>query len=123
MTSSSTSATVGSSSSQSHSRSSSPLSPTRISRLQEKNDLSNLNDRLAIYIDKVRHLENENGRLTREIRTFEETKSREVTSVKSMFEGELAEARRLLDELSKEKAKLELDIRRLFADNEDLNNR
>jgi len=109
----------GASSSQSQ-RSSSPLSPTRFSRLQEKNELCNLNDRLAVYIDKVRHLENENNRLTREVRTHEESKTREITSVKSMYEGELSDARKLLDELSREKAKLELDIRRLFAENEDL---
>jgi len=80
----------------------------------------NLNDRLAIYIDKVRHLENENSRLTREVRTYEETKTREVTNVKSMYEGELADARKLLDEVSRDKAKYELDLRRLFAENEDL---
>uniref|UniRef100_A0A1B6EN38 LTD domain-containing protein n=1 Tax=Cuerna arida TaxID=1464854 RepID=A0A1B6EN38_9HEMI len=119
VTSSSTS--VGASTSQG--RPSSPLSPTRISRLQEKNDLSNLNDRLAVYIDKVRHLESENGRLTREVRSYEETKTREITSVKSMYEGELSDARKLLDELSREKAKLELDLRRMFAENEDLKNK
>lgn len=114
-----TSAVSEASTSQS-SRPSSPLSPTRISRLQEKNDLVNLNDRLANYIDKVRHLETENGRLTREVRTYEETKTRELSSVKSMYEGELADARKLLDETSRDKAKMELDLRRLFTENEEL---
>ncbi|XP_054277708.1 lamin Dm0-like [Macrosteles quadrilineatus] len=117
---SSQSVTSSAGSSTSSQRSSSPLSPTRFSRLQEKNELCNLNDRLANYIDKVRHLENENNRLTREVRTHEETKTREITSVKSMYEGELSDARKLLDELSREKAKLELDIRRLYTENEDL---
>lgn len=41
----------------------SPLSPTRLSRLQEKEQLQSLNDRLAAYIDRVRQLELENNRL------------------------------------------------------------
>lgn len=113
------------SSSQTHSqgRSGSPLSPTRYSRLQEKQDLQNLNDRLANYIDRVRHLEAENSRLTREVHTCQETTTREVTSVKAMYENELSDARKLLDELSREKAKLELDTRRLFVENEELKTR
>ncbi|XP_014250523.1 lamin Dm0 [Cimex lectularius] len=100
----------------------SPLSPTRYSRLHEKEELANLNDRLACYIDRVRHLETENSRLTREVRTSQETITREVTSVKSMYEHELSETRKLVDELSKEKAKLEIDIKRLFEETEDLKN-
>lgn len=100
---------------------SSPLSPTRYSRLHEKEELANLNDRLANYIDKVRHLEAENSRLTRELRTTEETITREETKVKSMYENELSEVRKVLDELSKDKAKLEIDVRRLINEKEELN--
>ncbi|PSN52874.1 Lamin-C [Blattella germanica] len=101
-------------------RPSSPLSPTRFTRLQEKAELQNLNDRLACYIDRVRQLEAENSRLQREVRTTEETQSREVTNIKKMYETELADARKLLDETAKEKAKLEIDSKRLWEENEDL---
>uniref|UniRef100_A0A915L0H5 IF rod domain-containing protein n=1 Tax=Romanomermis culicivorax TaxID=13658 RepID=A0A915L0H5_ROMCU len=37
-----------------------PVSPTRLSRQQEKQQLSHLNDRLAQYIERVRSLETEN---------------------------------------------------------------
>lgn len=98
----------------------SPLSPTRYSRLQEKHDLQNLNDRLACYIDKVRHLETENSRLSREVQTSQEVVTREVTNIKSMYENELSDARKLLDDTSRERAKLEIDTKRLWDDNEDL---
>ncbi|CAH1394338.1 unnamed protein product [Nezara viridula] len=98
----------------------SPLSPTRYSRLHEKQELANLNDRLACYIDRVRNLETENNRLTREVKSSQENITREVTSVKSLYESELSEARKLLDELSREKTKLQIDTRRLYTENEEL---
>lgn len=104
-------------------RPSSPLSPTRFSRLSEKNELQNLNDRLAAYIDRARTLEQENSRLTCEITSYRETSSREVNKVKTMYEHELSDARKLLDETAKEKAKLEIDIKRFYEENEDLKKR
>ena len=58
-----------------------PLSPTRISRLQEKQDLQHLNDRLAVYIDRVRSLELENDRLLVKVSEKEEVTTREVNRV------------------------------------------
>lgn len=101
----------------------SPLSPTRYSRMQEKQDLQNLNDRLACYIDKVRHLESENSRLNREVQTKEEIITREVTNIKAMYDHELTDARKLLDETAKERAKLEIDTKRLWDDCELLRNK
>lgn len=103
-----------------HGRPSSPLSPTRHSRLQEKQDLQNLNDRLATYIDKVRFLEAENNRLTREIQSTQETVTREVSNIKSMYDHELSDARKLLDETHREKARLEIDVKRLLDENDEL---
>jgi lamin B len=102
---------------------SSPLLPIRHSRLHEKNALQNLNDRFAAYIDRVRNLENENQKLASEITCYRDTTTREVSGIKTMYEHELVDARKLLDETSKEKAKLEIDIKRLFEDNDDLKKR
>ncbi|GAB1600951.1 lamin-B1-like isoform X2 [Argonauta hians] len=84
-------------------------SPTRLSRLQEKEELQSLNDRLANYIDRVRQLETENSRLLVQVRSSEETVSREVTSIKNLYESELNDARKLLDETAKEKARLQIE--------------
>ena len=59
---------------------STPLSPTRLSRLQEKEELRELNDRLAHYIDRVRALELENDRLQLKISEREEVTTREVSA-------------------------------------------
>uniref|UniRef100_A0A671RKT7 Lamin-B2-like n=1 Tax=Sinocyclocheilus anshuiensis TaxID=1608454 RepID=A0A671RKT7_9TELE len=75
-----------------------PLSPARISRLQEKEDLRALNDRLAVYIDRVRSLELENDRLLVKVSEKEEVTTREVSGIKSLYEAELADTRRVLDE-------------------------
>jgi hypothetical protein len=44
-------------------RSQSPLSPSKITRLKEKEELQSLNDRLVVYIDAVRRLESDNSQL------------------------------------------------------------
>ncbi|XP_014424436.2 prelamin-A/C [Pelodiscus sinensis] len=87
-----------------------PLSPTRITRLQEKEDLQELNDRLAVYIDRVRSLESENAGLRLRITESEEVVSREVSGIKSAYESELADARKTLDSVAKERARLQLEL-------------
>lgn len=119
----SSSTPVGSRPSSSAGRPNSPLSPTRHSRLQEKDALQNLNDRLAAYIDTVRRLESENSGLRREIQTTQEVVTREVSNIKGMYEHELQDARKLLDDTSREKAKLEIDLKRLYEENDDLKKR
>lgn len=98
----------------------SPLSPTRLSRLQEKAELQCLNDRLAAYIDKVRQLETENRGLSVKVETIEENHMKEITSTKRLYEHELADARKLVDDTAKEKAMLQIDVGKLKTDNEEL---
>lgn len=97
-----------------------PLSPSRITRLQEKQQLRDLNDRLAVYIDKVRSLESENDVLHLQINEKEEVRSREVTGLKALYENELADARRCLDDSSKERAWLQIELGKIKSEHEQL---
>ncbi|XP_013872884.1 lamin-B2 [Austrofundulus limnaeus] len=98
---------------------STPLSPTRISRLQEKQDLQHLNDRLAVYIDRVRSLELENDRLMVKVSEKEEVTTREVSGLKALYEAELADARRVLDETARDRAKLQIELGKAQSDLEE----
>ncbi|XP_036898353.1 lamin-B2 isoform X2 [Sturnira hondurensis] len=98
-----------------------PLSPTRLSRLQEKEELRELNDRLAHYIDRVRALELENDRLLLKISEREEVTTREVSGIKMLYESELADARRVLDETARERAQLQIEIGKLKSEVEESN--
>lgn len=91
-----------------------PVSPARLSRIQERNELQHLNDRLAGYIERVRQLETENSKLKVQIQKSYE--SREIVSIKKLYESELGDTRNSLDVIAKEKAQLELLLSRTQED-------
>ena len=70
-----------------------------------------------------RNLELENSRLTHQVRSSQEVVTREVSNIKSLYESELADARRLLDETAKERAKLQIDLGNLKTERDDLQSR
>merc|ERR1719414_217989 len=74
--------------------------------------MQNLNDRLASYIDEVRKRDIEIASLKTEKSTIEETYKSEKTTMKSKYNSELTHLRKAVDEISKEKAKIELDLER-----------
>lgn len=91
-------------------------SPTRITRIQEKEELRQLNDRLAAYIEQVRQLENEKSSMQILLEEKEESRGREVGSMRLLYETELADARKILDTTANERARLQIELSQLSED-------
>lgn len=89
--------------------SASSTSPTCRSRIQEKDELRHLNDRLANYIQRVQELESERSSMLIQLEEKEESKSREMGNVRRLYEEELADVRTSLDGLAGERARLQID--------------
>ncbi|KAM8762115.1 lamin L3 isoform 1-T1 [Acanthopagrus schlegelii] len=87
----------------------SSTSPTCQSRIQEKDELRHLNDRLANYIERVQELESERSTILTQLEEKDESKSREMGNVRRLYEEELADVRKSLDELAGERARLQID--------------
>uniref|UniRef100_A0A0K0DTG1 LTD domain-containing protein n=1 Tax=Strongyloides stercoralis TaxID=6248 RepID=A0A0K0DTG1_STRER len=84
------------------------FSPSKRTRLQEKAQLSGLNDRLAAYIEKVRSLEAENAALLMRIKHIETEDRKEERDVTAAWKKKCDELRNLVDALSADKTKLEV---------------
>ncbi|KAM6388329.1 lamin-B3-like isoform 2-T3 [Pluvialis apricaria] len=121
-------ATVFSSPSVSGSRSlghasASPLSPTRLSRLQEKEELRQLNDRLAAYIERARALEADKSVLQQRLDEEETGSERELQNLRLRYEAELADTRRALDDIAAERAALQVELGKISEEHRQLHSR
>merc|ERR1711872_638073 len=79
----------------------------------EKRDLQELNDRFASYIERVRFLEADNKRLQSIIDVLKVKFEKLEETLKEMYEAELEQARKTIDETTKAKAEVELKVARL----------
>lgn len=101
--------------------SSTGVNSVKSTREREKKDLQDLNERFANYIEKVRFLEAQNRKLGTELDELRSKWGKETTHIKQMYEAELSEARRLIDDLSKDKAALEIKLSSIQEQNADIN--
>lgn len=86
------------------------VTEVKTTREKEKKDMQDLNERFASYIEKVRFLEAQNRRLVDELEKLKSKWGKETSQIKAMYQAELDEARRLLDDAEKEKARLEIRV-------------
>ncbi|XP_014679130.1 PREDICTED: intermediate filament protein ifa-2-like, partial [Priapulus caudatus] len=82
-------------------------------RQKEKQDLGDLNERFATYIERVRFLEKQNIKLRDDVTDFRTKLEGLSANIKATFETELQEARRLIDDTAHDKAKVEARSARL----------
>ncbi len=120
----------------SRTRNTSPSSAgLNLSRAQEKEQLETLNNRLAVYIDTVRRLEQDNKELKVKfhlpriifpllliqsvIASYTDSYEVETSKVKQLYERELEDAKRLIEELARDKSRLEIDAEKADAEAQD----
>lgn len=81
-------------------------------RSQEREQLVDLNDRFATYIDKVRHLELQNRALLAELEALRRRQNN-PSRLQGLYEGEARSLRAMIDSENMEKLRLEQDRQHL----------
>jgi len=69
-------------------------------REHEKKEMQNLNERLASYIEKMHYKDAEIQRLAAENEALRNRKTEDLQPIRDMYENELEQARRVIDEMS-----------------------
>jgi chromosome segregation ATPase len=95
----------------------------RETRQNEKKQLSELNDRFAGYVERVRFLEAQNKKLQIELDVLKSKWGQETKYIEKMYQIELEEARSVLNDTSKTKDGLQVKLDRSEQELEDVRKR
>lgn len=81
------------------------LKPTSFhqTREKEKFELSNLNDKFADYVEKVRYLEAQNKKVQMESNLISDKQQANCQRIKTMFESEVAQLKETVEKLFNDK--------------------
>ena len=93
---------------------------SRMSRFEEKDNMQTNNNRLAGYIDKVRQLQTENTRMTKQVEYIEESQLKEMGNIKNLYDKEVNDLKNAIDSLAKSYRELQGNSDRILQTNRDL---
>jgi len=92
----------------------------KLSRNDEKVQMQSNNNRLAGYIDKVRQLQTENSRITKQIEVIEESQVKEISDIRVLYDREVQDLKSAVEILSKKYKDLQNNSEVILTDNRDL---
>uniref|UniRef100_A0A665XAH8 Neurofilament, medium polypeptide a n=1 Tax=Echeneis naucrates TaxID=173247 RepID=A0A665XAH8_ECHNA len=91
-------------------------------RSNEKEQLQGLNDRFAVYIDKVHYLEQQNKQIEAEIQALRQ-KQVSRSQLGDLYDQELQELRSMLEQIHHDKAQIQIDTDHIEEDIQRLRDR